>query len=116
MDIEPLLNPVSPELPCGPDVDDYDAEKDLYEAFSQLKVQLEGEMKNGELQSPRWPAIQEKALELATKTKHLHLAVILTESGMMNEGLAGFRDGLSLIRMDRISGHTCPTPSTFATP
>jgi len=97
MDIEHLLHPVSPEQPCGPDLDDYDLEKDLYEAFSQLKVRLEGEMKKGELQAPRWPDIQVSALELASKTKHLHLAVILTESGLMTEGLSGFRDGLKLI-------------------
>lgn len=97
MDIEHLLQPVSPELPCGPDIDDYELEKTQYETFSQLKAKLEGEMKNGVLQPPKWQDIQESALALAASTKHLHLGVILTESGLMNEGLEGFRDGLRLI-------------------
>ena len=98
MDIAPLLHPISPELPCGPDVDDYDSEKDLYEAFSQLKAKLEGEMKNGVKQPPRWADIQHEAFNLATQTKHLHLAVILTECALMTEGMKGFCDGLHLIR------------------
>ena len=98
MDIVPLLHPVSPDLPCGPDVDDYETEKELYEEFSQLKAKLEGEMKNGVKQSPRWADIQQEAFSLAAKTKHLHLAVILTECALMTEGMKGFRDGLHLIR------------------
>lgn len=97
MDIEPLLSPISAELPCGPDADEFEEQKSLYEAFSQLKAKLEGEMKNGVLQPPKWPEIQEAALSLAASTKHLHLGAILAESGLMNEGFAGFRDGLRLI-------------------
>lgn len=97
MDIEHLLKPVSPELPCGPDIDDYELERGLYEAFSQLKAKLDGEMKNGMLQPPKWQDIQESAMALAASTKHLHLGAILTESGLMNEGFEGFRDGLRLI-------------------
>lgn len=97
MDIEHLLKPISSELPCGPDIDDFELEKGLYEIFSQLKAKLDGEMKNGMLQPPKWRDIQESAVGLAASTKHLHLGVILTESGLLNEGFAGFRDGLRII-------------------
>lgn len=98
MEIDFLLAPVSPELPCGPNPEDYDSDKALYEAFSQLRAKLDGEMKNGVKQPPRWPDIQKEALQLAAGTKHLHLAVILADCGLTLEGLAGFCDGLRLIR------------------
>ncbi len=98
MDIDSLLQPVSPELPCGPDADDFDSQPELYASLSQLETMIGGEVRNGTLQPPRWPAIQEEALKLAAQSKHLRLAVILTESACINEGLEGFRDGLRLLR------------------
>jgi type VI secretion system protein ImpA len=98
MEIEPLLEPVSPELPCGPDPEDYESDKELYEAFSQLKARLDGEMKNGVKQPPRWPEVQKEALQLAARTKHLHLAVVLADCGLSLDGFSGFNDGLRLIR------------------
>jgi type VI secretion system protein ImpA len=98
MEIEPLIEPVSPELPCGPDPEDYESDKELYEAFSQLKARLDGEMKNGVKQPPRWPEVQKEALQLAARTKHLHLAVVLADCGLSLDGFSGFNDGLSLIR------------------
>lgn len=98
MVIDLLLEPVSPELVCGSDPEDYESDKALYEAFSQLKSKLDGEMKNGVKQPPRWPDIQKEAFELAQSTKHLHLAVILTDCGLALEGFSGFCDGLRLIR------------------
>lgn len=98
MEIEPLLEPVSPELPCGPDPEDYESDKELYEAFSQLKSKLDGEMKNGVKQPPRWPDVQKDAFQLASRTKHLHLAVVLADCGLSLEGFSGFNDGLRLIR------------------
>lgn len=99
MEIDILLEPISVELPCGPDPEDYDGEKALSEAFSQLKAKLDGEMKNGVKQLPRWPDIQEEAMQLARRTKHLQLAAILAEAGLMTEGFSGFRDGLRLLRL-----------------
>lgn len=98
MEIDPLLEPVSPEFPCGPDPEDYESDKELYEAFSQLKAKLDGEMKNGVKQPPRWPEVQKEAYQLASRTKHLHLAVVLADCGLNLEGFAGFNDGLRLIR------------------
>jgi type VI secretion system protein ImpA len=98
MDIAPLLHPVLPELPCGPDVGDYESQKELYEEFSQLEAKLDGEMKNGVKQPPRWADIQQEAFSLASKSKHLRLAAILTECALNTEGMKGFRDGLHLIR------------------
>jgi type VI secretion system protein ImpA len=98
MEIEPLIEPVSPELPCGPDPEDYESDKELYEAFSQLKAKLDGEMKNGVKQPPRWSEVQKEALQLAARTKHLHLAVVLADCGLSLDGFSGFNDGLRLIR------------------
>lgn len=98
MDIEDLLHPVSPETPCGPDPDDYESNKELYNEFPQLELLIEGEIKNGIKSSPRWVEAQAKASEMAAKTKHLRLACVLAECGLNNEGLEGFRDGLRLVR------------------
>jgi type VI secretion system protein ImpA len=97
MDIDSLLPPLSDEAPCGPDADDFDTQPELYSALSQLETMISGEVRNGTLQPPRWAAIQEEALKLAAQSKHLRLAVILTESACLNEGLEGFRDGLRLL-------------------
>jgi type VI secretion system protein ImpA len=99
MDIDSLLEPVSPERPCGPDPEDYESDKELYEAFSQLKAKLDGEMKNGVKQPPRWLEVQKEALQLAARTKHLHLAVVLADCGLTLEGFSGFNEGLRLIRI-----------------
>lgn len=97
MDISDLLQPISPEVPCGTDLDDYDGNPDLSTAFSRLEAMTYGEFKDGATQPPRWPVIIVEALEMAHKSKHLRLGTMLVEGGCITEGFSGIRDGLHLI-------------------
>lgn len=98
MDISTLLQPVSQEEPSGPDSDDFKSQPELYNSAAKLEAMSTGEFRDGIIQPPRWPAIQEEAVKLAARVKHLRTAFLLTESACINEGYPGFRDGLCLIR------------------
>lgn len=97
MEIEELIPPVSEEAPSGVDFDD---DHLLSQELSVLESMVEGEIdpKDGQRLKPRWPQIVKKALELSKRGKNLRVAAILTEGASITEGLAGFRDGLRLIR------------------
>lgn len=101
MDIDSLLQPISPELPCGPDIDDHDQEnhQDLLESFVHFKSILDGELdKNGVKQPPRWGEIQSQAIKLAHSCKHLFLAQCIAKAGLETGGIEGFAEGLRLIQ------------------
>lgn len=94
MDVESLLVPISDEQPCGPDLE-YDPLGGVQ--WSQLQSQAEGEKVDGITQPPDWSSLQEDALAMAARWKHLRLGVILLECGAELEGFAGLRDGLALL-------------------
>jgi type VI secretion system protein ImpA len=99
MDFSDLITPVSPEAPSGLDPEDYTANPALGLAYDQLDSLAGGELKDGVSVPPRWPAVLEAAHVLARQTKHLRIAVILTEGGCTTRGFPGLRDGLQLIRV-----------------
>ena len=102
MDIEPLLQPISPEAPCGEDLS-YDP------SFNELETEAKGKeaqqfsgSENPEWQvaaeEPDWQAVQAKTLELFARSKDLRVTMILILSLLKMEGLPGLRDGLSLLQ------------------
>lgn len=102
MDIEPLLQPVSPESPCGEDLS-YDA------SFNELEVLAKGKeaqqfsgSENPEWQvgaeEPDWPQIRQKCTELFARSKDLRVTVFLILACLKLEGIPGLRDGLSLLQ------------------
>lgn len=100
MDIEPLLQPITPENPCGDDLS-YDP------SFNELETLAKGKegaqiSDNPEWQvaaeEPDWKAVRDKCCELFTRSKDLRIATTLTLALLRLEGLAGLRDGITLLQ------------------
>jgi type VI secretion system protein ImpA len=65
--------------------------------WNELQSKAEGEKRGGITQPPRWADVQEEAMEMAGRWKHLRLGVILLECAVELEGLSGLRDGLTVL-------------------
>jgi type VI secretion system protein ImpA len=95
--IDSLLEPISAESPCGPDLE-YDP------AFLELDRLSEGkpEQQMGDTivpaQEPDWKEVGNRALALLGKTKDLRIAVRLTRARLNTEGFQGFSEGLKVTR------------------
>jgi type VI secretion system protein ImpA len=95
--VEKLLQPISPEQPCGPDLSN-DAE------FDELKTILKGkpEVEMGNVKKPaeppNWAELKDRSLDFLSKSRHLEVAVMLCASGLKIDGMTAFADGLQLIR------------------
>jgi type VI secretion system protein ImpA len=95
--IAKLLQPISTDQPCGSDLS-YDPR------FSELETNLRGkpEVEIGSLlrpaEPPDWRELRDKSAAFLGESKHLRVAVMLCCSLLKTEGLAGFRDGLELLR------------------
>lgn len=104
MNLFDLLPPISPASPCGPDPENDAEVSRLWGAFllalnDQAQVwqkYRQDKLKPG-TRIPDWAPLQDVILEVANTTKHLSLAVALTECLAQTEGLQGLRDGLLLI-------------------
>ena len=97
MDLGTLLAPISDTAPSGPNLE-YDP------AFAALVRAAEGrpEQEMGGVitpaEPPEWGAVLEKGLELLGRTKDLRVAVHVSRALLHRRGLAGFVEGLALIR------------------
>lgn len=102
MDIEPLLQPISPEAPCGEDIS-YDV------GFSELETLAKGKeaqqfsgSENPEWQvaaeEPDWAQVRDKCVELFGRSKDLRVTVYLILALLKIEGIPGLRDGLILLQ------------------
>lgn len=94
---EKLLQPVTPDQPCGPDLS-YDGR------FEELETLLKGkpEVDFGDIKKPAeppdWRELQQKSAAFLQQSKHLRAATMLCCSLLKTAGLPGFRDGLQLLR------------------
>ena len=92
IDITPLLQPVSADNPCGPDI-----------SYDPLFLKLEGllagkpETQFSASEEPAWSAIRDTCVELLVRSKNLRVAVTLCVALVKLDGAAGLRDGLSLL-------------------
>lgn len=91
--LEPFLKPVSENNPGG---DDIEADGGLFELEQLLKVEQATDF--APAQEPDWAKVREKAMELMARSRHLKPILALCLTGLKFEGLAGFRDGLVLLR------------------
>ncbi|MEO6740603.1 MAG: type VI secretion system protein TssA, partial [Chthoniobacteraceae bacterium] len=91
--VDSLLEPISADHPCGEDIG-YDPQ------FIELDTFLQGkeETQFAAAEEPDWKAISERCLELFQRSKDLRVALRLTAALLKMEGLAGFRDGLLLLK------------------
>jgi type VI secretion system protein ImpA len=68
--------------------------------MQELETVLQGkpETQFSQAEEPRWDDVRNRCVELLRRSKNLRVAVILCISLLRTEGLAGFRDGLTVIR------------------
>lgn len=95
--IEKVLQPVSAEDPCGPDLF-YDPRFEEIETILKGKPEVEIGAIVKPAEPPDWVELRTKCVEFLRASKHLRPAVILTCACLKLEGLAGFRDGIQLVQ------------------
>jgi type VI secretion system protein ImpA len=95
--LEKLLQPVSAEQPCGPDLANDPRMLELEELLKGTPEREMGEIKV-EAEPPDWREVRNQAMHLLEQSKDLQVAVVLCCSLLRTEGLPGFRNGLELIR------------------
>jgi len=101
VDLETLLGPVAEQPPCGPNLE-YDLEFQGLEAAARGKEEQvigdKGNEKRIPPVPPDWPDVRERAQRLFARTRDLRIAVLWTRAAMAASGLAGLRDGLTLLQ------------------
>jgi type VI secretion system protein ImpA len=95
--IEKLLQPVSAEQPCGPDLSNDPPFVEL-ETILKGKPEVEIGSEKRPAEPPDWSNLKAKSAEFFGKSKHLRVATWLCCSLLKTDGLGGFRDGVQLIR------------------
>ncbi len=101
LDVPVLLAAVSPDSPCGDDLE-YDA------AFLELERIAQGqpERQMGDAvlpaEPPEWPRVRALASELFGRSKDLRVANLLLQSNVALDGLDGLTEGLLLVRELRV--------------
>ena len=96
IDIDALLREVSPDAPCGPNLE-YDP------AFVALDLAALGkpEVQYGETITPavppEWKLVRRVAAELLERSRDLRLAVHLLRASLALDGITGLADGVALI-------------------
>lgn len=97
IDIDALLQEISPENPCGED-SEYDT------VFVDMEAAAQGtpERQSGDTivpaEGPDWQEVRNKASILLARTKDLRVAVYLSRALLHTSGLVGLNDGLALLR------------------
>jgi len=94
---DPLLTEISPEAPTGADVE-YDPEYFELEKLAKGTPAAEiGDAKK-EAEEPEWPEVKAAALKLFERTRDLRVAMILIAALLKTDGVAGFHDGVAVIK------------------
>ncbi|MDC0935261.1 type VI secretion system protein TssA [Pirellulales bacterium] len=96
LDLESLLQPVSAEEPCGPDLQ-YDADFIALESASQGKPEQQYGDTIIPAEDPDWREMYRLTQDLMPRTKDLRVAAHMTRASLAVDGLPGFRDGLKLV-------------------
>lgn len=96
LDVEALLQDVSPESPCGEDLS-YDPDYSTIERAMAGSPERQVGDELLEAEEPEWRDVRDKCLNIFNRTKDLRIAVDLTLSLMQTEGMPGLRDGLALV-------------------
>jgi len=95
--IESLLQPVSTDAPCGPDLE-YDPAFLELDRISQGKPEQQMGSTIVPAQEPDWKEVGSRTLALLAKTKDVRIAIRLARAQLNTDGLAGLTDGLTVIR------------------
>jgi type VI secretion system protein ImpA len=97
LDVDSLLEPVSEDSPCGPNLE-YD---DLYISFEQA-ARGKAEQQYGDTiipaKPPDWPEMRRLGRDLVTRSKDLRVGCMLARGLVETDGFAGLADALALVR------------------
>ncbi len=96
IDTDDLLQAVSPEVPCGDDLE-YDDEFVAMERASLGKEKQQVGDSIVAAEPADWRLVKSKSLDLFKRTKDLRVAIYLTRALVPVDGLVGLHDGLKLV-------------------
>lgn len=96
MTIESLLAPVSPEQPCGENLE-YDADFQAMEQASLGKAEQQFGSTIIPAEPADWNRVEKLATSLLARTKDIRVMLALTHAWTRRRGLEGYADGLLLL-------------------
>ena len=100
-ELEALLAPVSPDAPCGVDLEGGDKYDPAYLELDRI-TQVKPEQQIGSTiipaEEPDWKTVRKKATDLLARSKDLRVACHLTNALLRIDGWAGFGLGLAVLR------------------
>lgn len=97
LDVARILDPVAPDQPCGVDLE-YDADflAMVQAATPKPERQMGAEVIAAE--EPNWREVKQLAVKLMARSKDLRVAVLLCRAALHTDGIAGFANGLQVVR------------------
>ncbi|MEM0984210.1 MAG: type VI secretion system protein TssA [Planctomycetota bacterium] len=111
LDVESMLAEISPDAPCGADLEYDPVTLQLEQEFS--KGTTEGNIvdaDDGDDEEPSWSDCRSMCRDLLGRTRDLRLIIKLTVAEMMTDGPTGARDGVRLLKetIERHWDHVYP--------
>jgi type VI secretion system protein ImpA len=97
MDVDTLLAPVTPDDPCGADLE-YDPAFAEIDRVAQGKAEQQIGNTIVPAEEPDWKVVQKKATELLARSKDLRVGAHLTRALLRTSGWSGFGLGLGVLR------------------
>ena len=96
--VEKLLQPVTPEQPCGPDLS-YDPSFDALESLLKGKPEVEIGNVQKPAEPPEWNELQKQSAAFLARSKHLRVAVMFCACQLRTRGVPGFRDAVQYLHL-----------------
>ena len=97
IDVEGLLEGVSGEQPCGPNLE-YDPNYIELDQVAKGKPARQAGDEESPPEPPAWPEVSTRSLDLLKRSKDLRVAVHLIYALLHTGGLRGAHDGLAVMR------------------
>jgi type VI secretion system protein ImpA len=97
LEFEQLLQPLSDEIPSGPDLE-YDPQFGEMERASEGKEEQQFGNTIIAAEEPDWRELKKKSLQILAQSKDLRAAVYLTRALIHTDGFTGLAEGMALIK------------------
>lgn len=96
-DLESLLEPLSADEPCGPDLE-YDAEFGEMDRAAQSKAEQQYGETIVAAEPPDWKDVRKRAMALLERTKDMRVVALLARAALNQDGIVGFQLAMQLQR------------------
>ncbi|KPK76884.1 MAG: hypothetical protein AMJ79_05170 [Phycisphaerae bacterium SM23_30] len=96
IEVEKLLEQITPEAPCGEDIEYDQAFLELAGLVQPSQAGLVGPEE--EVEEPNWREVAQRCSELLSRSKHLRVIIYLTLAAIKLDGVGGLADGLAVLR------------------